>query len=115
LVVVAAVEVMVETEAVVVSFDSALQLVHGCLRPEQNLRFKWARGEQRAATHHHLLALREFCHESLGEDLHVLLQIPAVVVVGGHPASLHWEVLGAVEVLALLDRVQPHFSPDVEI
>jgi hypothetical protein len=39
------VDLTVETEAVVVSFDSALQLVHGCLRLEQNLRFKWARGE----------------------------------------------------------------------
>jgi hypothetical protein len=41
----AVVDLTVETEAAVVSFDSALQLVHGCLRPEQNLRFKWARGE----------------------------------------------------------------------
>jgi hypothetical protein len=115
LVVVVVVDLTVETEVVVVSFDSALQLVHGCLRPEQNLHFKWARGEQRAATHHHLLALREFCHESLGEDQHVLLQTPVVVVEGGHLTSLHWEVLEAVEVVAQLDRVQPHSSPDVEI
>jgi hypothetical protein len=112
---VAVVEAMVETAAVEANFATQLRHHLGYLRPEQNLRFRWARGEQRAVTHHHLLALREFCHESLGEDQHVLLQIPEVVVVGGHPASLHWEVLGAVEVLALLDRVQPHFSPDVEI
>jgi hypothetical protein len=59
--------------------------------------------------------MREFCHESLGEDQHVLLQIPELVVEGGHLASLHWEVLGAVEEVALLDRVQPQSSPDVEI
>jgi hypothetical protein len=38
-----------------------------------------------------------------------------VVEEGGHLATLHWEVLGAVEEVALLDRVQPHSSPDVEI
>jgi hypothetical protein len=41
----AVVDLTVETEAVVVSFDSALQIAHGYLRPEQNLHSKWVRGE----------------------------------------------------------------------
>jgi hypothetical protein len=45
LVAVAVVDQTVETVAVAVSFDTDLQLVHGYLRLEQNLRFKWVRVE----------------------------------------------------------------------
>jgi hypothetical protein len=84
LVAAAVVDLTVEMVAAEVSFDMALQLAHGCLRLEQNLRFKWARGELRAATHHHLLVLAELCLKSLGEVQHVLLQIPELVAAGGH-------------------------------
>jgi hypothetical protein len=74
----------VEMVAVAVSFDTDLQQVHGYLQLEQNSHLRLAQEEQRAATHHQVRVVREFCLEFLGEEQRALLQIPELVVEDGH-------------------------------
>jgi hypothetical protein len=80
----AAVELTVEMVAAEVSFDTALQLVRGCRRAEQNFRFKSARAELVVAGQRPPVALQELPRKCLGEVRHVLLQIPELVVEAGH-------------------------------